>query len=361
MKIKLTKDDEKSAILKAIASKDKATSENARVALAALVGPVVSTVLDQAATSNLVYKTLTYDMDSVPEIPIDLYFDNNEGLMTVWSQSTPGGLATNEVIGGDNYRFKTYNLDSAISFSKRYVKNGRMDVVEKGIARLVQEVLVKQEYQAWSVLLKAVGDATTNGSSHIISATTAGQFQLDDVNRLWTKVKRLRNSWVGGTPTSNVGKGLTDLFLSPEMTEDVRSWAYNPVNTTAVPNTDESTVLALPDSMRESIFNGAGVMSIFGVKLNELREFGTGRAYNAIFDAGYAGSFDPATQQLVLGADLSVDSAIRVLESDPESNSTFALSDDDQWVTRSEKMGWYGSLTEGRMIGDVKAFVGLIV
>ena len=70
MKIKLTKDDEKSAILKAIASKDKATSENARVALAALVGPVVATVLDQAATSNLVYKTLTYDMDSVPEIPI---------------------------------------------------------------------------------------------------------------------------------------------------------------------------------------------------------------------------------------------------------------------------------------------------
>lgn len=361
MKITLKRDDEKSAILKAIASKNKVESENARVALAALVGPVVSTVLEQASTSNLIYTTIQYDMDTTPSIPIDLYFDNNEGLMTVWSNSAAGGLAYNEVVGGEDYRFKTYKLDSAIAFAKRYVKGGRMDVVERGIARLVQEVLVKQEYQAWVTLLKAVGDATTNGSSHLITATTAGSFTLDDVNRLWTKTKRLRNSWVGGTPTSNVGKGLTDLFLSPEAMEKVRSWAYNPVNTTATPNTDESTVLGLPDSMREAIFNGAGSASIFGVKLNELREFGTNRSYNAVFDAQYSGSFNPATQEIVLGADLSVTSAIRVLESDPDSNSTFELLDDDQFVARQDKVGWYGSLVEGRMIGDVKAFVGLIV
>lgn len=376
MKITFKKDKEQLEILKAVGSKDRVTSENARIALAALVGPVAATVLEQAAISKRIYTDVSYAMDETPSIPIDLYFDNGEGLLNIWSQSTPGGLATNEVWGMDEYRFKTYRLDSAISFSKVYAAQGRLDVVAKGLQRLVQEVLVKTEYQAFSTLLTALAGASTNGAGHLINSTanvnsTARNLSLDDINRLWTKVKRLRTSWVGGTPTTTVGRGLTDLFLSPEMVEKIRAMAYNPVNTTAVPNTDESTVLGLPDSMREEIFANGGLMTLFGVKINELLEFGVGGIYNSLFDDVKSGgtsatsatdpTFDGATQELVLGADLSITSAVRAIATDSDTGSTFTLEDDDQFVGRAKKIGWYGSLEEGRMVADTKAFVGLVV
>lgn len=376
MKITFKKDEKHLEILKTVASKNRVEAENARVALAALVGPVAQTVLEQAAVSKRIYTDVNYAMDETPSIPIDLYFDNGEGLMTIWSQSTPGGLATNEVWGSDDYRFKTYTLGSAISFSKVYAAQGRLDVVAKGIQRLIQEVLVKTEYQAFSTLLTALAGASTNGAGHLLNSTAnvnsvARNFGLDDVNRLWTKVKRLRTSWVGGTPTQSVGRGLTDLFLSPEMVEKIRAMAYNPVNTTAVPDTTESTVLGLPDSMREDIFANGGLMSLFGVKINELLEFGIGGMYNALFDDVYSGgasatsptspTFNSSTQELILGADLSVTSAVRAIATDSETGSTFTLEDDDQFVNRSKKIGWYGELEEGRMVADTKAFVGLIV
>lgn len=376
MKITFKKDEKQLELFKAIASKNRETSENARVALAALLAPVAATVLEQAATSKAIYTDVSYNMGEVPSIPLDLYFDNNEGLFTIWSQSIAGGLATNEVWGMDEYRFKTYKLDSAVSLLKSYIAGARLDVVSKALQRLVQEVLVKTEYQAYSTLLTALAGASTNGAGHLLNSTAnvnslSRNLSLDDINRLWTKVRRLRTSWLGGTPTVTPGKGLTDLFMSPEMVEKIRAMAYNPVNVTAVPNTDESTALGLPDGMREEIFANGGLMTLFGVKINELLEFGIGGMYNSLFDDVYSGgasatsptspTFNGSTQELVLGADLSITSAIRVIASDSETGSTFTLEDDDQFVKRTGKIGWYGSIEEGRMVADTKAFVGLVV
>lgn len=376
MKITFKKDEKQLELFKAIASKNRETSENARIALAALLAPVAATVLDQAATSRAIYTDVSYNMGEVPSIPLDLYFDNTEGLFTIWSQSIAGGLATNEVWGMDEYRFKTYKLDSAVSLLKSYIQNARLDVVSKALQRLVQEVLVKTEYQAYSTLLTALAGASTGGAGHLLNSTAnvnslSRNLSLDDINRLWTKVRRLRTSWLGGTPTATPGKGLTDLFMSPEMVEKIRAMAYNPVNVTATPNTDESTALGLPDGMREEIFANGGLMTLFGVKINELLEFGIGGMYNSLFDDVYSGgasgtsptspTFSASTQELVLGADLSVTSAIRVIASDSDTGSTFTLEDDDQFVKRTGKIGWYGSIEEGRMVADTKAFVGLVV
>lgn len=366
MKITFKKDKEKSEILQAIASKNREESRAAQEAFAALVGPVIPQVLDQAMTSKAIYTDISYNMDEVPTIPRDLYTDNTEGLFTIWSQSTPGGAATNEVWGSDEYRFKTYCLDSAISFSQVYARQSRMDIVSKGIQRLAQEILVKTEYQAWNTVLTALAEARkADGDNHILAATTAGNFQLDDVNRLWTFVKRLRTSWVGGTPVNAPGRGLTDLFVSPEVTQKIRAMAYNPVNTTAIPDTAESTALGLPDAMRERIYTQAGMPEIFGVKINELVELGVGQIYNSIFDSVYSPSggdvtFDGATQEIVLGFDLSLESAIRVIAADSDTGSTFQLEPDDQFISRAKRFGWYGSMEEGRMVLDNKAFVGLV-
>lgn len=367
MKLKFNKENEAKAleIFKAIDSKDKTKSWEAQSALAAVVGPVIDQVLAQVATSNAIYETIRYDLSmGAPSIPIDTYFGNTEGGLTVWSQNMPGGTASNLVSGADEYRFTTHSIFSAIHFLKKYISESRLDVLSKGMERLAQEVLVKQEYQAWHVLLSAVAGATTGGVTHGISATTAGTFQLDDLNRLATKIKRLRKSWVGGTPLATPGRGLTDLFVSPEIIEDIRAMAYNPVNTrSGATATSGATSLALPDAQRLEAWNSGGAANFLGVRIHELLEFGVGQAYNALFDALYSGSpsFANSTQEIVLGADLSMTSAVKVEGTDRDSTNVFRTEPDDQFIGRSKKVGWYGEAEMGFMVADVKNFTFVVV
>lgn len=364
-------------ILKAMASKNRSESEKAQEAFAAFVGPAVTQVLNQVATSEAIYKTtVNYDQGEIPSVPIDLFFGNTEGLLTIWSNGVPGGLATNEIVGMDEYRFRTYKLDSAISFAKAYAAYARLDVVALGIDRLVQEILLKQEYQAWSVIMAALGESRTNGVPHVINsvakaASLSRNFQLEDVNNLWTLIDRFRPSWVGGSSTSSVGQGLTDLFVSPETLAKVRAMAYNPQNTYAGPTSSvgtevgSTTAVALPDNMREQIYRNAGMAEIFGVRLHKLLELGVNRTYNALFDEKYtaAGSeptFDSTVDEVAVGFDLSVNAFVKASRTDTDTGSTFTLEPDDQFLRRQDKLGFYGSVECGYLAGDVKAVCGVI-
>ena len=377
MKLKLDRNPENLELLAKVGSRKKAESLAAQEILAALVGNIVEQVLQQAATSELIYSTREYDFNTVPSIPLDLFEDQEANYIRVWSQSIAGGLPTSVIHGTDEYRFQTYRLDSAVSFLKRYVQDGRLDVVAKAIERMSQEILVDMEDNAWAPVLAALAESeTSDGLNHLISSTTAGLFQLDDLNRLFTKVARIHTSWTGGTPVSLKGKkGLTDVLISPEILENIRSFSYQPMNTRGVPDSAESTALGLPDSMRAQFFSQGGVQSLFGIGIHVLNELGVGRSYNSVFDNYYTASgaqptFNGSTQQVVIGVDLSQDAFVRVVASEPTGDfdvsspseyGTVITQVDDQFLGRQEQVGWYTRLEEGRVVLDNKALVGVIV
>ena len=66
-------------------------------------------------------------------------------------------------------------------------------------------------------------------------------------------------------------------------------------------------------------------------------------------------------EELIIGVDLSRESMIRAVATDSESGSEFDLVVDDQFVSRSQKIGYYGSLEEGRMLLDDRVLTGIIV
>jgi hypothetical protein len=169
-----------------------------------------------------------------------------------------------------------------------------------------------------------------------------------------TLVKRINTSYAGGTTTDSYG--LTDLFISPEIKADIRAFAYQPFTTTGAAGTN------LPDGVREEIYRGAGAQELYGVTLHELVELGVGQKYSALFDA-FKGSqtFDSVTKELVVGLDLSREGFIRPIARQSESGGTFTVLPDDQFVARSEKTGFYGSLEEGRVCIDGRVVAGLIV
>ena len=346
MKLKLKNTPEQVELIKAMGSRDVSVAREATEAFAAFIGPVVSKVLAQAGTASTLYTDLPFDEDDNPSIPLDLWSTESENFIQTWSQNVAGGLPTSNVEGFAEMKVATYRLDSAVSFLKRYARRARLDVVSKGVERMANEVLVKQERNAWAVVLKALAEANNGGNVYEAANTSA--LDLSHLNKLLTLVKRINTSYAGGTTAD--AYGVTDLFVSPEVKGDIRHFAYNAVGNGS---TD------LPAGVREDIYRAAGTQEIYGIAIHELVELGAGKKYNQLFGEFKGNSFDTTNDQILVAVDLTKDAFVRPVARNSETGSTFTALPDDQFVTRAEKIGFYGSLEEGRVALDGRAIAGI--
>ena len=387
MKIVLKRTDEQVELIKAMASRNREVAYEAQIALAQFIGPVLAEVINNAPTVSNLFTSLQFNAEDNPSIPLDLYYDIfDEDYIKVYSQSVAGGLPQNIVQPtASELKVATYKLDSAVAFDKKYAAKSRLDVVSKTFTRVAQEVMLKQERTSANLLLTALAQASTGNSStasdnyHVFRTAAAGRFVLNDLNKLFTKIKRINASFVGGTP-SGARRGLTDLIVSPEIVEEIRGMAYNPINTQAAPvavgsNTAGNAPVVATDAVRDQIFSQAGLPEFYGVSIMEILELGIGKRFNTIFDtvagatafAGHysittsAAAFNGASEEIIIGLDRSRDSLIRAVAVDSDTGSEFNLTADDQYTLRQGKIGYYGGLEEGRMVLDNRALVGLIV
>ena len=363
MTITLKRTEEQLELLKAMASRNRDVAYEAQAALGSFMGPILAEVINNAPALSNLFATLSFNPDDNPSIPLDLYYDiTAEDYITVYSQSMPGGLPTNHVAPtASELKFTTYNLDSAVSFDKRYASKSRLDVVGKTFTRVAQEILLKQERTSANLVLGTLADAA---SDNLLTSKFAGRFLLADLNALITRSKRINESWSGGTPVSK-RSGVTDLLVSPEIIEDIRGMAYNPINSKAadgtVPAAGADAWVAAPDNIRSSLFNDSGEMaSFFGVNLMELYQLGPLADGNQ-FTKIYNGLSSMSRSDLVLGLDLSRDSLFRAVVLDSESGAEFTLAADDQYSVRQQKIGYYGAVEEGRMVLDKRAIFGVEV
>jgi len=388
MEIKLKNTPEQIELIKAMGSKNSTVAREATEAIAAFLSPVIKKVLMTAGTASTIYRDIEYDEDSDPSIPLDLFYNEGAGYVTVWSQSQAGGMPTSQVEGMKEIKFGSYRLDSAVSFNKKYARKSRLDVVSKAIERMVNEVLVKQERNGWAVILKALAEAytqiyaggqavqTTYG--HTVAAASATKFLLQDLNNMIVRIKRINESYSGNTPVQPYSHGITDLYVSPEIKAQVRAFAYNPIRT------DASSISAgdnqfLSDNLRDEIFRNAGMQSIFGVNIVELVEFGKSQKYNTLFGT-FAASTNSAsqvqgsnssatwssgaTQEICVGIDNTRGAFVRPVAVQAESGGTFSVMPDgqfDMYGSRVQKVGFYGFLEESRVCLDARSTVGLLV
>ena len=256
MKITIKRTEDQLALIKAMGSNNREEAYEAQAAVAELLGPVVSEVINNAPTIGNLYSTISYGEDDNPALPLELFHDiTDEDYIEVYSQQVAGGLPYSQVFPAHNeLKFQTYTLDSALAFDRKYVRKARLDVVSKTFTRMAQEVLLKQTSTAFNVLAtalaKATGTSGSAGGSIIDSVAGSGRFVLADLNNLITKSKRINSSFSGGTPVGGVKSGITDLLVSPEMVEELRGMAYNPINDKLAPAGD----LALMANLHQMLF-----------------------------------------------------------------------------------------------------------
>jgi hypothetical protein len=376
MRIEIENTEDQLELIKAIASKDPQVAYEAKAAVADIVAPVISRVINTAPTVSNFYRTVGFGEDENPSMPLDLLHNiTGEDYIRVHSQTVAGGLSSNELFPpSDELKFKTYSLDSAWSVDKKFARKGRLDVISAIFTRMAQEFLLKQEKTATNQLLGALVAADTNvgagvaAGNHVISAGTANQLQIDDFNNLITLSKRMFSSYSSGTPTTGTRVGITDLVMSPEMTEEIRGMAYQPVNTRsgAVATSGASSIPAT-EQMRNEIMDSAGLAQIFGIGIVEILEMGVNQRYNKIFDAvntaaGSPVTFTQADDEIVLGIDRSnPDALIRPAITEEGLSTEVSMTPDDQFVDRQKKTGWYGQIEEGRVITEDRVLTGLVV
>ena len=381
MKITLKRTPDQVELIKAMGSKNRETAYSAQVALAEFIGPVVSEVINNAPTISNLFTPLQYNADDNPSLPLDLYYDIfDEDYLQVYSQSVAGGLPTNTIQPtASELKFTTYTLDSAIAFDRKYASRSRLDVIGKTFTRVAQEILLKQERTSSNLLMTALAEATNGNNAwtaenrNVFRTYQANVFQMDDLNKLLTKAKRVNSSWVGGT-ASGARHGLSDLLVSPEVVEQIRAIAYNPMNTRQA----TSGVSSIPatDEVRDGVWKNAGITEFFGVNIMELLELGVGKRFNTVFGTvssgldykpfgstgGTASSvFVAASEEIIVGLDRTRDALVRAVAVDSETGSDFNLVADDQFSIRQQRIGYYGALEEGRMVLDNRALVGLIM
>ena len=381
MNITLKRTQEQIELIQAMGSKNRDTAYEAQVALAEFIGPVINEVVSNAPTLSNLFTPLQYNADDNPSIPLDVYYDiSDEDYINVYSTNSPGGLPTNQVTPTHSeMKLMTYKLDTAISFDKKYASRSRLDVVSKSFTRAAQEILLKQERTSGNLLLGALAGATTtvNGTSkkHTIQANQANRFLLDDLNAMMTLAKRIRPSWAGGTPVAG-SAGLTDIIVSPETVEELREMAYNPINTRDADGAvaaSADNLIAAPDAVRAPLFQSAGIPEFYGVSVMEIHELGPNSKFQKIFNVLDNSSIDNNPNggrsaqtvgdddDLVLGIDRSRDAFVRAIAVDQETGSEFNLVADDQYSIRQAKVGWFGSIEEGRVVLDDRAIVAVAV
>lgn len=370
-KIKLKNTPAQMELIKAMVSPDGAVSTKAREAFAKFIGPVIQQVLNLMGTANLIYSDWPYNEDDLPMFPLDQYYQQPVGSIKVWQQNAAGGLGTSQETGLQEMPITTYRLDTAVSWLEKTIRRGRLPYVSLGLNRAAQELLRLQERNAWLVVLQALAQARTKSSGttyeHVIQTAATDVLQLDDFNKWLTRAKRINVAFdLTGTPDQMYSRGATDAFLSPEMMEQIRGFVYQPMNTRngkVGTGSDTSTSIALPDAMREQIYQNAGLSEVYGITLHEMLEFGINQRYNTLFGSFYSGAltFATANQEIIVGVDRSRDALIRPIAQNADFGPDLVMQVDDQWPKRAGKLGFFGAMEEGRAVIDARVLSGIIV
>jgi hypothetical protein len=377
MKITIKRTPDQVALVQAMGSNNREEAYEAQAAVAELIGPVVDEVVNNAPTVANLFTDLTYQWDDNPSLPLDLFHDiTDEDYIQVYSQQVAGGLPYNQVFPAHNeLKFSTYTLDSALAFDRKYVRKARLDVVSKTFTRMAQEILLKQERTSFNIIATALVLANSKSSNagtiaagnHVINTGANDRFVLNDLNRLITLSKRVNSSWAGGTPVGGPKAGLTDLLVSPEMVEQLRAMAYNPINTASAPyGSSVNDSLAAPEALRNELYKAAGLPQFYGINIMELNELGLNQRFNSIFETVNnnngtpVSSFTTADDEIMIGIDRNKDSLIRPVVLDEGNTAKLSIMVDDQFSVRQNKIGYYAKIEEGRICIDDNALCGLV-
>jgi hypothetical protein len=366
-------------LVKAMGSRDIEISQKAMKIFANLVGPLLKRVIDETNQVDQFYTPLTIGEFEPRTIPLDDYHDVDDAdHVRVSFSSKPGSLAYNQLTGADDIPISLFYVSSAIAFYTKYLRAGRLDHASNGIRKSANEFRNILKVQAIQPLLDQLATAQTNDRFHVIRSQTAGRVGLKDFNRLQTLAARIATSKFGGTPPDGTARGITDMIMSPEVVEEIRGMAYQPMNTRpGHEGTAEDTSVGIPapEEFRQSVYDAAGIPRIYQTNILQWNELGINQDFNVLFNE-FAGSnaypdnagtgtatFTQGSEELVIAMNrqFTPNGLVKVELRDGETNAVVNTMPDNQFVNREGKVGMWSEAQMGYLALESRNLFGLIV
>jgi hypothetical protein len=272
-------------LIRDTASTDMAVLSNAQNQLAkALTIPLRDAILDGDNLSPIFRPTMVKPTADV-KFPLSLVNPGEEDEYVAFVKAREGRVPEKRV-EGDYVMIPTYKVANAIDWNLDFARDEQYNVIALALKVMLQGFTKKMNDDGWQTVISAATDRNILVND---GDATAGQFTKRLVSMLATAMKRN-----GGGNNSSVNQfSLTDLFFSPEGMEDIRNWGLDQVD----------------DVTRRQLFVGpqGNVMSIFGVRLHEMTEFGEGTEYQNFFTNVLGASLAAGDVELCIGLDLSKD------------------------------------------------------
>jgi len=317
--------ERETAILRASGSHNKVESLAALQELAKAVElPLRKGVLNGDILDGI-FETIPLERNATSEFPLDFLSPGTEKEFVAYTMPNHGYIPQRNV-EGDYVQVPVYPVGNAIDWNLRYARDARWDVVGRAVEVLNAGFVKKLNDDGWQTVITAGKDRNILVYD---SDAAAGQFTKRLVSLLKTVMRR--NG--GGNSTSNNRGTLTDLYVSPEATEDIRNWNVDQI--------DEVT--------RRQIFVAEGdnaLNRIFGVNLHDLDELGEGQEYELFYENELAGSVETNDVELVVGLDLSNnDSFVMPIREEVQ------IFEDDA-LHRQQRAGLYGWAEQGFAVLD---------
>jgi len=235
-----------------------------------------------------IFEPIRFQPGAATEFPLDFLSPGTEKDFVAYTIPSVGRIPERH-IEGDYVMVPTYDVGSSIDWHLKYARDARWDIIGRAMLVLESGFVRKANNDGWHTLLAAgVGRNLVSYDDK----STAGLF----TKRLVAIMKTVMRRNAGGNSTSlNQGK-LTDLYISPEGLEDIRSWDLSQI--------DEFT--------RREIFLAGGsgpdgvaaLSKIFGVVLHDIDELGVGQEYQGYYEDTLGGTFPDDKVELVVGLDM---------------------------------------------------------
>lgn len=275
-------------LLKDSASADRQTSELALDKIAkALELPLREGILPGDIVGNIFEKIPVENGRSSAEFPLHFVAPGREGDFVGFTIPTYGSIPQ-RLIQSDYVTVPIVDIAGMIDWDNRYAKDARWDVTAAAVDNLNKQIVKKKNDMGWHTLIAA---AYNRGAVVADSDAAQGQFSTRLVSLAKTVMRRN-----GGGNSSSINRSkMTDLFVSPEAIEDMRSWNVDII--------DEMT-------RREIFVSAEGKLNrIFQVNIHDIDELGEGQEYQLFYSNTLGGSM-PTTGahtdvEIAVGLDLS--------------------------------------------------------
>lgn len=322
-------------LLRRAGSVDPETSRASYWTLAkALETPLQKGVLNGDILADI-YEPIYYPPGTHIEYPIDLLTPGQEKHHIAYTMPAFGRIPERHV-GGDYIAIPTYEVTSSIDFNAKYARDGNWNILNRALQVLEAGFIRKKNIDGWRTILMATYN---RGLSVFDSHVSAGLFS----RRLVSLGKLLMRRRAGGNSTS-VNRGrMTDLYLSPEGMEDMRSWDLSQID----------------DITRREIFlasvgNGEyGLNRIYRTNLHDLDELGEGQDFQKYWTDVLGQAIGGSKLELAIGLDLAhEDSFVMPWRVMPE---IF----EDPTYHRSRRVSFYGWAEWGFSVLDNRRVLAL--